>query len=172
MKLRLLGFILIFQLFSCNQKNKNNSNVVTVEKTENQTISIYSFEEFEPLLHKQNDTTYVINFWATWCKPCVKELPYFEKLYSNYKNDKVEVVLVSLDMESQIESKLKPFIKKNELKSRVILLDDPDANAWISKVDSAWSGAIPATLIYKSQKRKFYEQSFNYQNLEKALKNL
>ena len=172
MVLRLLAITFMFCLCSCDQNIKKTSTVEIENIDKKTTISVYDFKKFEPLLHKKNDTTYVINFWATWCKPCVKELPYFEELHSNYKDENVKVILVSLDMESQIDSKLKPFIEKNNIKSKLILLDDPDANAWISKIDSTWSGAIPATLIYKNQKKKFYEKSFNYESLEKALKNL
>ncbi|MFT5167540.1 MAG: thiol-disulfide isomerase/thioredoxin, partial [Saprospiraceae bacterium] len=65
-----------------------------------------NFEALVPLFEKQNDTTYVINFWATWCKPCVAELPYFEELHNRYKGKKVKVLLISLDFPNQIEKKL------------------------------------------------------------------
>ena len=124
-------------------------------------VPIYSFSELEHLFHQSNDTTYIINFWATWCKPCVEELPYFEQLTSHYREEKVKVILISLDFKKQIESKLIPFIKKHNLQSEVVVLYDPDANAWIDKVDERWSGAIPATIIYRGAQRAFYEQSFD-----------
>ncbi len=133
------------------------------------TILSYNYAELAPLLFKNDDTTYIINFWATWCAPCVKELPAFEKIGANYKGKKVEVILVSLDFPSQIESKLIPFIKKNQLKSQVVLMNDPNQDTWIPKVSKKWSGAIPATLIYNSKKRAFYERSFEYDELENEL---
>lgn len=133
-------------------------------------IKSYDFNAFEPYLKKHNDTTYVVNFWATWCVPCVEELPHFEKLNTTYKDQKVKVLLVSLDMPQKVESNLLPFVKKKNMQSEVLYLNDPDANAWITKVDTAWSGAIPATVIYKGDKRKFFEQSFTYDELEKELK--
>ncbi|WP_300488203.1 TlpA family protein disulfide reductase [Flavobacterium sp.] len=135
-------------------------------------VASYDFNAFEPFLKKDNDTTYVVNFWATWCVPCVAELPHFEKLNATYKDQKVKVLLVSLDMPQKVESNLLPFVKKKNMQSEVIYLNDPDANAWISKVDTAWSGAIPATVIYKGNKRKFFEQSFTYEALEKELKSV
>jgi len=99
------------------------------------------------IFQQKNDTTYVINFWATWCAPCVKELPYFEKLNQKYTDKKVKVILVSQDFSKQLEKKLKPFLEKNKLQSEVLVLIDPDANSWIDKVNPAWSGAIPATVI-------------------------
>ena len=124
------------------------------------------------MLERQDGKTYVINFWATWCAPCVKELPAFEKLNKEYAAKNVEVILVSLDFPKQVEKRLLPFINKKNLQSKVILLDDVNEDAWIKEIDSAWSGAIPATLIYSSKGRKFYEQSFDYELLETELKTL
>lgn len=133
------------------------------------SVKAYDYDKLEYFLNQQNDTTYVVNFWATWCVPCVKELPHFEKLNQQYKGKKVKVLLVSLDMAKMVESKLLPFIKKKNLKSEIVLLKDPDSNNWIPKIDKSWSGAIPATLIYNRKKRKFYEKSFEYADLEEAV---
>ncbi len=133
-------------------------------------LEVYNFEEFKTFLNKKDHTVYVINFWATWCAPCVKELPYFEKLNQHYKNNNVQVILVSLDFPHLYESKLKPFIKNRQLKSKIIALDDADMNTWIPKVDKTWSGSIPATIIYKNDFRTFFEQSFTYEELEKEVK--
>ncbi len=135
-------------------------------------VESFNFDSFEPYLHRASDTVYVVNFWATWCMPCIKELPYFEKLNETYKDRKVKVTLVSMDLPKQAESRLIPFIRKKKLRSEVVLLDDPDANAWIEKVDPAWSGAIPATLIYNRNTRKFYERTFTYEELETEVKQL
>lgn len=135
-------------------------------------IPVYDFESFKPILSINDGKTRVINFWATWCKPCVAELPYFELINSRYPKDKVEVILVSLDLPSQVESKLIPFVKKQKIGSKVILLDDPDANNWIPKVSKKWSGSIPATIIYKNGTVNFYERSFTYNELEKELKKI
>jgi thiol-disulfide isomerase/thioredoxin len=136
------------------------------------TIPVYDFESFKPLLKINDGKIRVINFWATWCKPCVAELPYFELINSRYPDDKVEVILVSLDLPSQVETKLIPFIEKQKIESKVVLLDDPDANSWISIVNSDWSGSIPATVIYKNGDSNFYERSFTYNELEKELKKM
>lgn len=111
-------------------------------------------------------TQYVINFWATWCAPCVKELPNFEKLNQNYSHKKVKVILVSLDFPHLYDSKLKPFIVENHLKSKVIALDDVDMNSWIPQINKDWSGSIPATIIYKNNTSKFFERSLTYEGLE------
>ncbi len=132
-------------------------------------IGVYDFEGLEPLLNRKNGKTYVVNFWATWCKPCVAELPYFERLGEKYKDSGVEVVLVSLDMPGTLDKKLLPFVKREALTSRVVVLDDPRQNDWIPKVAEEWSGAIPATLIYNKDRRAFYESSLTYTELEENL---
>lgn len=132
-------------------------------------VRSYDFNSFAPYLNRNDQFTYVINFWATWCLPCIKELPHFESLNQKYKDKNVKVILVSLDMPKKVESSLISFIKKKKLQSEVIHLDDPDANAWIEKVDKNWSGAIPATVIYNATTRKFYERSFTFEELENEL---
>lgn len=132
-------------------------------------VTVASFKEFEQILNSADDKTYVINFWATWCAPCIKELPYFEEITNKYPTEKVEVILVSLDFPDKLESKLIPFINKKKLVSKVILLDAPNENEWIPKINESWSGAIPATIIFNKNKRSFYEQSFTRDELLKEL---
>lgn len=167
-------FVLVLVLFQSCIENKNDTiQKKEVSKTEDflsKKIPSINFDALQPFLNKNNDTTYIINFWATWCKPCVKELPAFEKINTLYKAKKVKVLLVSLDFPKQLESKVIPFVEDRKIKSQVVLLKDPDANSWIPKVDESWSGAIPATLIYNADNRKFYERSFTYKELENELK--
>ncbi|MEL0653126.1 TlpA disulfide reductase family protein [Algibacter sp. TI.3.09] len=140
----------------------NKNEAIKVDKSEaiiSQDIPIYDFEGLEPLLYTQNNKTYLINFWAMWCLPCVEELPYIQE-YAQ-KNPDVEVVLVSMDFPKDIETKLKPFLKKNNITTKVVLLDDPDANSWINKINPEWSGAIPFTIMFNSEKRFYYERSFD-----------
>ena len=135
-------------------------------------IPVYDFEELEEALPQDDDQLLILNFWATWCKPCVAEMPYFNALSKKYSDDpRVKVLLISLDMSSQLESRLIPFINERQLHPEVWVLDDPDANAWIDRVDPSWSGAIPATLFYKGEKRRFYERSFhNVNELEQIIR--
>lgn len=134
-------------------------------------IPVYDFEGMESMLHQDDGVIYVVNFWATWCAPCVKEMPYFEQLSSEYDPGVLQVILVNLDMPRMWESKLVPFVRERKLKSHVIVLDDPDQNTWIPKVDEQWSGGIPATLIYREGERSFYERPFTYEQLKKELAN-
>ena len=168
----MIGLIFVLLLVSC----KNDVNLVeeesAVTKVEDQQdeLEVYDYEGFQKFLSTETDTTYVINFWATWCAPCIKELPFFEQINSEYSERKVEVILVSLDFPKKYDSNLKPFMKDNKLKSKVVALNDSDSNSWIKKISENWSGAIPATLIYNKDKRQFYEQTFTYDELETELK--
>ena len=133
-------------------------------------LSVYDFVHFKPFLElTQPNEIRVINFWATWCKPCLAELPAFEELQAKYSERGVEVVLVSLDFPDQVTERLIPYIKDHNLKSRVVFLDDPYGDVWIPQVSEAWSGAIPATLIITSEEYRFYERSFEYAALEHEL---
>lgn len=122
-------------------------------------IKVYEiFDEFEKAVIKEDENVYVINFWATWCAPCIKELPYFEQLHK--ENKKVKVILVSLDSRKDLEKKLIPFVERKKITAEVLLLSDKDYNTWLSKIDKDWSGAIPATLIIQGKKHLFAEREF------------
>ena len=126
-----------------------------------------TYEELAPLLENNSDTLYVVNFWATWCAPCVAELPSFESLYQNTRGKKIRIILVSLDFQSDIVTNLEPFLKERRLGPEVFMLADNRYDYWINKVSQDWSGAIPATLLLKNGKKQFIEDSFpNYADLE------
>lgn len=127
-------------------------------------ITFRNFEELNAYIQKNNEKPLVINFWATWCAPCVKELPYFEELHQ--KNQNIKIVTVSLDFDKQVESKLKPFLKKKNYSFVATYMADKNFNNWISKVDENWSGSIPATWIINGNKGIFVEQEFaSYEEL-------
>jgi thiol-disulfide isomerase/thioredoxin len=141
----------------------------TLTTTAFSQIPTVDFDQLEPRLTTSSDSVYVVNFWATWCVPCVKELPEFEKINQLYAEKKVKVLLVSLDNPRHTESRVLPFINEHGLKSEIILLDDPRSSSWIPRVDDTWSGAIPATIIFNRNSRSFYEQVFTYEELENAV---
>jgi thiol-disulfide isomerase/thioredoxin len=132
-----------------------------------------SFDDLAPIFEKKNDTTYLINFWATWCKPCVEELPYFEQLHSDFAGEKLEVILVSLDFPNQIESHLIPFLEKRQLQSKIMVLTDGDYNSWIDRVDPDWGGAIPISVIYNQKDRQFVGKQFHaYEDVKQLVESL
>jgi thiol-disulfide isomerase/thioredoxin len=143
------------------QSAESIESAVTYLNTAVGSVPIYdNFDGVAPYFERDNDTTYVINFWATWCKPCVEEMPYFEEVQAAYQDQKVQVVLVSMDFERQLESKLKPFLEEWDLQSQVVVITDNKYNNWIDRVDPDWDGAIPVTVIYNAEKRTFYSDQF------------
>ncbi|GIV33472.1 MAG: hypothetical protein KatS3mg031_1007 [Chitinophagales bacterium] len=138
-----------------------------------QTVPIIEVHELQDYLHPKDDSIHVINFWATWCKPCVEELPHFEKLNSQYKKQGVNVMLVSLDFKSQYATKVLPFVENHHLRSKVVLLDTKGKNDFIDQINPQWSGTIPATLItQKGKPAIFLEKQLTYQDLESIIKPL
>lgn len=131
-------------------------------------VSLLTFRELEARISQQSDTTYLVNFWATWCAPCLKELPHFDRLQRSYSSEKVKVLLVSLDFRSQLETGVIPFVEKKDVYSEVLLLDEPDQAAIINRISPDWSGALPATLAVNaaSGARRFHEGTFTYEELE------
>ncbi len=176
MKLQL--FLLINQLMYFKQTITGSALIVLLLFSSNtysqksNPIPIVGFSKFEEKLKSNSDTVFVINFWATWCVPCRKELPEFEKVYKNMSENKVKVLLVSLDFPAQAEKSLKSFLTANHITAPVILLNEPDANSWIDKVHTSWSGALPATLIYKNDNRLFFEKELTYQDIMDSISSL
>jgi thiol-disulfide isomerase/thioredoxin len=115
----------------------------------------------------------VVNFWATWCKPCIKEMPYFEQLGADYADKGLKVLLVSNDLTDHIQSQLVPFIEKMKLKNEVVIIKQTNAADWIGLFDASWSGAIPATLLVNGEGKfvAFFEGEFpTYQAIQDFVK--
>lgn len=127
------------------------------ERATAQSINAYKAEELMKRLNDGRDTFYIVNFWATWCGPCIKELPEFEELADRYKGKPVKVLLVSLDFKEDYPDKIEKFIKKKKLPHEVAWLNETNANEFIPKISNAWQGSIPATLLYFKKR--------NYKNL-------
>lgn len=135
-----------------------------------QHIQVIKFNELKQRVFNQSDTTYVVNFFASWCAPCLKEIPAFLQLIDSTQNSKTKVLLVSVDFKTNAEKNLEPIINKYQLPP-IYLLDEPNGNIWINEIDNNWSGAIPATLIVKkNKKRKFIVTSLTYPKLIKLIR--
>ncbi|TLX73664.1 redoxin domain-containing protein [Labilibacter sediminis] len=120
-------------------------------------IKSVNIKEIKERTKSTSDTIYIINFWATWCKPCVEEMPVIENIQESFKEIPVKVLLVSLDFENQVNSKLIPFIKKNYILNEVVVLNESNPNQWIPQVNESWSGAIPACWFIYRYKELFHE---------------
>lgn len=130
--------------------------LITTASLEGQKIEYIKIPELEKILKNPENKLFVVNFWATWCAPCVSEIPNFEKAAKDYDPARVRFILVSLDFPSQIEKQLIPFLKKNKITLDIAVMTDIDYNGWIDKVDPAWQGDIPATLFFNNSKKTRY----------------
>lgn len=114
----------------------------------------------------------VINFWATWCSPCLEEMPWFNEAIKNFKDKKVELILVSLDNKKAFPEQIIAILKERNIKATFIWLNESNADYFCPKIDSAWSGSIPASLFVNHIKgrRKFFEQQVSAAELNKQLR--
>lgn len=123
-------------------------------KLHGQAVASYDATDLAALLEKRSDTVYVVNFWATWCSPCVEEIGYFEELHRR-DDALLKVLLVNLDFPNQVQKRVLPFIREHDLTAAVVNMTEVDYNKWIPIVHEDWSGAIPATLIFSNKGREF-----------------
>lgn len=122
----------------------------------NAEIEVLSqFSELQAQMDKHSDKVLVLNFWATTCPPCIKEMPHFKELEQEYNSSELKVLLVNLDLFSDFEKRVLPFITKHQIVPEVQMLVDENYSAWTDKIDSSWYGALPATLISYKDERKF-----------------
>lgn len=133
-------------------------------------VSVVTFQQLQKYaVQKHNDTLYVVNFWATWCDPCIKELPAFQQEYKKYAAKKVKFIFVSMNAPREL-SKVQNFVDNQSLEPLVLLLNGGNPNDWIDKIDSSWSGTIPATVMYKSGKKVYFrEGEFTSESLDKVI---
>lgn len=119
----------------------------------------------------RNKETLLLNFWATWCHPCVEELPLFDKLQREYGTEGLKVVLVSLDFKNYHHKRVVPLIKEKGILADVVHLTDMNINAWMPLIDEKWDGALPFTIILSGKKRKTQDDKFkDYKDLEAFVK--
>jgi len=138
--------------------------------TQAQQAEVIKLSQLQELIQSKTDHIKVINFWATWCAPCVKEMPLFEKLGQERADVKITFVSMDLDLDPNPE-KVYKFVARKKLQSQVLILDEKNPNAWIDTVEKNWSGALPATIIIngKTGQRKFVEKELHEGDLEKLI---
>jgi thiol-disulfide isomerase/thioredoxin len=142
---------------------------VIVQKSFAQNIQVIKFDTLKQCIYNKSDTFYVVNFFASWCKPCIKEMPELLSCAKAIKNSNIKLVFVSLDLKNN-QGKLLQIVQQYNLQN-VYLLDETNANNWINKIDKHWSGAIPATLIVKNGKhKKFIADAISCETLFKFTK--
>ena len=135
-----------------------------------QQAQIIKLPALQEIIQSDSDQVKVINFWATWCAPCIKELPLFQQLHEDRQDVKVTLVSMDLDLDPNPE-KVYKFITRKNISAEVVILDEQNPNDWIDKIEKDWSGALPATIVIntKTGKKKFVERELHEGELEKLI---
>lgn len=147
---------------------------LSVNACSGQGLKRISKAELATILENPSDKLHVLNFWATWCGPCVSELPDFQKVILESDTSKIDFLFISLDFPSNAEQKLPPFLKKNNYNFKVVLMNETDYNSWIDLVDQDWQGSIPATLFFNHARNIHHliPESIDKSRLEKTIHTL
>ena len=148
MKFVILVFVvsILTLILSCNSKEMNYNSTIEI---------INQFSDLQTIIESEKDKLLVVNFWATTCPPCLKEMPHFNRLESEYGGRNVRILLVSLDRTKDLESRVYPFVSKHQIIPEVLVLKDQNYSVWTEKIDSSWYGALPATAIYSEKGKGF-----------------
>lgn len=157
---------------STNSENPSDS-ITTVETP---AASKEALEEFSPeqttqLLQSKNDTLYVTNFFATWCGPCVKEIPHFKEKMEQMKGQPVKFTFVNLDSKTDWGTLVSPFVDEHGIRNQTILLDGNmlDENFFSSNFKT-WKGEfIPFTILRKGDKVQEVNGSISKEELENQI---
>lgn len=126
--------------------------IVGCSKAQKPRLEGVNYDQLFNIIKPSDDKLYVVNFWATWCKPCMEELPYYLELDTDLRSNKgYEMVLVSLDKSSNLNTGVAKVVQAMNIKPNVFLLDDAKRmNEWIPAINKDWGGSIPATALYKN----------------------
>ncbi len=135
-----------------------------------QSISKWKITELEEYI-KRSEQPVIVNFWATYCVPCIKEIPYFHEMVKKYENTGIKLMLVSLDFEESYPEKIKSFAIKRKFTAPIVWLDETNADYFCPRIDSSWSGVMPASLFVnnKTGYRHFIESEMTKEELESEI---
>jgi thiol-disulfide isomerase/thioredoxin len=122
----------------------------------------------------KSDHPLIVNFWATFCVPCNKEIPYFQSTVARYKDQGVELILVSLDLPDYFPAKISDFVRKQGYTSKILWLNETDADYFCPKVDARWSGGIPSSLFVdnKTHYRQFFDRQLTEPQVDLEIKKM
>ena len=138
-----------------------------------QTIKKIKITDLERTI-AQSDHPLIVNFWATFCAPCVKEIPYFQSTVAHYPGEQVELILVSLDLPDYYPAKIASFAQGRGFTANIVWLDETNADYFCPKVDPRWTGGIPSSLFInnKTHYRRFFDRQLTEPQVDLEIKEM
>lgn len=168
--------LLLCSLFACEQTTPKEVPVSSFEIDEDTSklASMTNFQDFEQLLATEKGKVVLVNIWATWCKPCVHEMPFLEKLHQNYQDKGVKIVTLSIDDVAKADSLVVPFWEEMNFSMDNYLVTAEDTGAFINKIDPLWIGLLPTTFIFNGngEKVESITGTMTYKGFEKKMLNV
>ena len=98
----------------------------------------------------ENQKPLLVNFWATWCAPCIEEFPDLVKIDNDYKG-KIDFITITLDDVEELNTGVPKFLQRMKAEMPTYLLKTDDEGAAISMVYKDWQGGLPFTIFLDSK---------------------
>lgn len=138
-----------------------------------QTIKKIRITDLEKTI-AESDHPMIVNFWATFCVPCCKEIPYFQTTVARYHDQRVELILVSLDLPDYYPGRIAAIARERGFTSRIVWLDETNADYFCPRVDPGWSGGIPSSLFInnKTHYRRFFDRQLTEPQVDMEIKEM
>ena len=170
----LYGFWCVLLVACTKDENRGDTAKATLDAATGiapQRVEVIDVGGLKQLVTQRNGKILFLNFWATWCQPCVEEFPEIVRLASEMPDTEIEFVAVSLDYPDEVESKILPFIREKKVPFKVLVADAKDQDTFINAVSPRWNGALPLTIIYdvEGQQRSFLVGQGSYEIFKKEI---
>jgi thiol-disulfide isomerase/thioredoxin len=138
--------------------------------TSAQQIRSVKVTELEKMI-KESKTPLIVNFWATFCVPCLQEIPHFQELTRKYKPQGVSILFVSLDLQKAYPDSIIKTAGKHNISEPIVWLNETNADYFCPKIDSSWTGGMPSSLFVNNATgfHKFFEEPLSKEQLEKEI---
>lgn len=144
-----LLFIFCFSLPLQAESPETRSSSTLSSTTESEPVAeVVSIETLKSRLSQLKGQVAVVNFWATWCEPCVEEMPELIEFDRKYRTKSVRFLSVSADHPDDLEDRILPYMKKAEIHFPVLVVGGESPDDLVKAVDPKWQGSLPATFVY------------------------